>query len=528
MRKQVRKDGNYMKLITKMRIIHTIENSPEAEYLKTFFEYIGIMVHDEIVQNEEEIYNHLKLANDNNGVDIVLNFSPEVLSEVRSIPNRFFMYFSTEEKMCVVSVDTKAYGKKIELAPAIPSKKETRIRALEFLIDTIWEYDEKNRTQIQKIKDYYVSKDEDRDLFYVLQAKKQIDNLFWFTKWYTKYYKPIAQKSSDSVQVGNLLQNIELYEYVERMFFELWRMCCLLKNNDNSYARYAKINTDLLLYTLDSSIYETSKSELEKIEFNGLNLQILPHQSIIDSLWDFVKNNLLFESAHVMLSKLAPDFRESTYRYLINKRKNSRFPAYYSSIYCDIGMLFSLREENEKAIPYFRESVKLNPLNIRALHFLASLLFFGEGQAVLPSRYARLPLEMLGISEDWYQVANTPFPSSFQFELWIINYVAYLIQLENDQEYSRRASVTVAYALAFNVDSANLIRVLTDDDGAFAEFIKYNENSEYCWTLYNLSKILAKSVNDPFIKDLIAEKLSRWTDEGELPKQYQKEFIPQE
>lgn len=528
-----------MKQITKMRIIHTLETSPEAEYLKTFFEYIGIMVHDEIVQNEYAIYQHLNLANDDGGVDIVLNFSPEVLSRTHRIPipNRFYVYYSSNKKQCALANSIDDYRILREMEPyTLPQKKEIRIEVLGLLIDMIWETDEENRVEIQKIKDYYVSKDEDRDLFYILQAKKQIDNLFWVTK----ILKVMVQKYSNNEpgKKSVFLENIEIDEYVERMFLELWRMCCLLKNNDNSYARYAKINTELLLYTLNSYIYIRSKSKLERIEFNGLNLQILPHEFIIDSLADFVENNSLFELAHVMLSKLAPDFRGSIYPYLINKCENSRFPAYYSSIYCDIGIMFFFLDNDEKAMLYFRKSIKLNPLNIKSSYFMGNY-FFRDGKFKMANEYALLPFEMLGIDGSWMQVSNTPLPSSLQFELWIINYLRFLIQLENGLEYSMRSTAAIGYACAFNVDSANLTRTLADDDeGAFAEFIKYNEFSEYCWTLYGIASLLANFVNDPFIKKLIDEKLSRWVDDvGEFvsgtpkdanDKQYQKEFKPQE
>ena len=43
--------------ITKMRIIHTNEDSAIALYIKEFFEYIGILVYDEVVgDNEENCY----------------------------------------------------------------------------------------------------------------------------------------------------------------------------------------------------------------------------------------------------------------------------------------------------------------------------------------------------------------------------------------------------------------------------------------------------------------------------------------
>ena len=66
-----------MKNINKMRIIYPAEFNAEKEYLKTFFDYIGILVYDEKILNSkypEFWYKHLKINNDPDGVDIVLNY----------------------------------------------------------------------------------------------------------------------------------------------------------------------------------------------------------------------------------------------------------------------------------------------------------------------------------------------------------------------------------------------------------------------------------------------------------------------
>ena len=36
-----------MKNVTKMRIIHSVDSNAEKEYIKTFFNYIGLIVYDE-------------------------------------------------------------------------------------------------------------------------------------------------------------------------------------------------------------------------------------------------------------------------------------------------------------------------------------------------------------------------------------------------------------------------------------------------------------------------------------------------
>ena len=64
-----------MKNITKMRIIHSVDSNAEKEYIKTFFNYVGLLVYDETIFKDDyrEWSEHLKKVNDNDGVDVVLN-----------------------------------------------------------------------------------------------------------------------------------------------------------------------------------------------------------------------------------------------------------------------------------------------------------------------------------------------------------------------------------------------------------------------------------------------------------------------
>ena len=146
-----------MKNINKMLIIHTEEYNAEAEYIKTFFEFIGILVYDEVIYSNDDIYTHLEKENDIEGVDIVLNHYANMNSSNYYYHNRLYLYFDLNKHICYVDNEPLFY----DIDSNNQSKRDNRINALNELINSIWKDDEESKQAILQIREQYVPQNED-------------------------------------------------------------------------------------------------------------------------------------------------------------------------------------------------------------------------------------------------------------------------------------------------------------------------------------------------------------------------------
>lgn len=155
----------------KIRIIYPTNYAAEKEYIKTFFEFIGIAVIEQRVLSNNEWYEYLNKLNDEDGVDIILNYFP---SEKEKNDSRIFLYLDLNrasfresaepilrsESVCIDITDSNEFA---------IDKRKTRIAVLDFLIETIWKNDKKTILYLNTLRKQYVPDNEDKDFFYFLQ-----------------------------------------------------------------------------------------------------------------------------------------------------------------------------------------------------------------------------------------------------------------------------------------------------------------------------------------------------------------------
>lgn len=502
-----------------MRIIHSINSKAEAEYLNTFFKYIGLLVYDEIVNSRNissSWISHLKKQNDLDGVDIVLNYYSE--TNIPSYRNRIFLYFDLNENICTLS--TNPLPPQIKSLNANGLKRDTRRETLNVLINKIWENDERNLGTINLIKDYYIPKDEDRDLFYILQEVYATINTF---------ESDIIKNCNVESQKQMIITKLFFNSYIKKIFVELWRMQCLLQNNDNPYIEYAKVNTSRLLQTLDRYT-ETSKPF---IEFDGKPLKLNSYNDLYNQTTTLFNKYPWFKSTSFMLLEIIEnmDFKKGViyndlnviYKYLLDSSKNCNFPAYYSPIYNSLSkkvMLYELNRNEvsnnfDKVVAKFKESLQIDPQNYNAYYYIG-LLNYHEGrhkEAISNFQYSMGEFNIFNINDfhNQYLPTFSELLQAFQTNIMLGN-----LSKDICHEYSAKDYINRALLSANHFDEAFLIRKIADQEEiSYQDFIKYHNFSTPVFDLYTYLKPWFKGIiNDRIHKEILQNILSKW-DDGE-------------
>lgn len=140
-------------MVTKIRIIYTGEDESLKEYLKCFFEFIGVMVCEYRVNCVEDTY---RMPYDESVVNIALNDVSNMI-EKRN--------YYARQKLNAISVNSKLRS------DINDSKIKIREKILEAVVNKIWKNDSNTCKTLQQIRELYVSSDENKDLYLSLFAK---------------------------------------------------------------------------------------------------------------------------------------------------------------------------------------------------------------------------------------------------------------------------------------------------------------------------------------------------------------------
>ena len=506
--------------ITKMRIIHTAEYNAEAEYIKTFFEFIGILVYDEIIYNKEDWYESLNKHNDYEGVDIVLNYYGSENYYTPYYENRFYLHFCLEEYICKVQDEyLNDY-----FASNNDSKRNTRINVLNELINNIWKNDEESKQSILQIREYYVPQEEDNDLFYNLQAIYCTDTLLNLS--YIKQDDEIKKKQIKECEKKGLqlnefynkyVLNITSYlsEYIPKMFFELWRIICSLKENDNPYIIYTTINAYKQLLILYSHLYKYEFPKIldiieynnQKIEFKNLNQLKELTNNLLCRYPKFTKG--LFLKAE--LNDMEENSNIVILKHLINESKTKLFPAYYAAIYQQLGILYIKNDYTNEGNELLKQSFDINPYNFNVLYDKAYFYALNatDGNFTNAEVITNYILNYIPIKDNHNYLS---------LENYILIFKIYILRakmfLKQTAEYSLKEAVNCALLTTECIGDSPLIGIIADEnEEAYNTFIEYMKNSTPIWNLYNYLEPLINDVSkDNYSRNILKKELSRWTD----------------
>ena len=145
-----------MKNVIKVRIIYDSAHVAEKEYLRKFFQFIGCLVFEQYI--DLGIKKLCSLASDE--VLIALNFYREKRLYALWMERQFYLYFDLNDGFVCLSKEkplpSQYWNQKEE-----NSKRDIRRKALEILIEAIWEGEEGNKKAIKDILECYITKDGD-------------------------------------------------------------------------------------------------------------------------------------------------------------------------------------------------------------------------------------------------------------------------------------------------------------------------------------------------------------------------------
>lgn len=168
-----------MKNIIKVRLIYSSEYISEKEYLKKFFQFIGCLVIEQCIDFGLENLYPLELDD----IIIALNFFEGKPLDLRWNERQFYLYFYLEDGLVCLRKKAPLLSLS-DIQKENNCKRDTRRRALEILVEAIWEGDEINKEAIKNILECYIPKDGDDDLFLALEEK---DAYLPFLDWEISY-----------------------------------------------------------------------------------------------------------------------------------------------------------------------------------------------------------------------------------------------------------------------------------------------------------------------------------------------------
>lgn len=493
-----------MSSYTKMRIIHDVTSNAEKEYLKTFFNYIGIVVYDEAIYQPNDWRHHLEKLNDSDGVDIVLNYYGVDYFKC-NYRKRIYLYFDLDNNICeITELPLTNLIDLSEKENTSSTKKDLRIQALNLLINEIWKTDEKNRMAIQNIRNCYVPQNEDKDLFYILQA---INSCMTILKSYTIEHG----NQGDEVKHLPLVLNVDYY--VNIMLNELCRMQYLLSEDDsNPYISYVDLyNMELLSRLYPFLSYYVQLSIYREKSF-------IKNPTLLDDLFFDIKNKFpWFTKLRLRLINYVDfesgDFHRA-YKKLINDSENSEFPAYYSNLYVQIARTYlSYPDERyeQKLLKLLKKYLEIDPANYQLSYYLSYLYAlkgkFEYAETILYERHNILAgFESTNCMEFYYASLNDIF-NEFESQLLLAG-----IAIDSSKEYSLMGYVSGATVCALEFENARLIKKVADPtESSYQEFMQYHEYSTPLLDLYLRAGDYAKLVYDGHEgKRTIQMKLKRW------------------
>lgn len=357
-------------MVTKIRIIYTGEDEILKEYVKCFFEFIGVMVCEYKLEKSERVASDLKeIPYDGSVVNIALGSIVPYVQKYKGHSNLEFYYTRFDDKND-------------------DAKTQAREKLLDELISKIWEKDSINLPVIQRIRKLFVSAEENRDLFYILYGEQIVGEI-------NILFDELAKEAAIKPFFN---------DYIQNKFNELLFVFQVLSNENKEgklslspYGEFAIINIQEHL----KHILSLFESQIRAAERWGEKLKI--DNSMITSLYDL--RNMIISFIHKY-----PQFISAKYlaisldcgtldicAYLIQEGQRFREKKYYSKA----ALISALEKEQnsysqDKVIEDYELACEYDPLGVDARLQLADYIiknakreetysFFDDGNHTISS-----------------------------------------------------------------------------------------------------------------------------------------------
>lgn len=522
-----------MQNITKMRIIHSVFKTPEVEYIKCFFNSIGLLISDEMTEEYNDCSKKLEKKNDSDGIDIVINYFGDDYNPNNN--NRLYLYIDIESKICEIykyPITREEYSE----IKTLNSKKETRRELLNILINEIWKNDENNLNAIQYIKDCYISQTEDNDLFYIIQAINCINDVFssYIISTQRNY---IEKKNKEEIQAAKknnrdaYLENndfdlyVFLFDYEIEIFRKLWKMILSLNSNldndldSNIHIAYTRIYFEKLFLELYSKLAYMDKKNLWTHLNDDKDYTIRNIYTLIEESYQILEVYPKFDGIGFLLFDLILMTNrplDNIYNYLRTKSKRTCEPKYYSQIYYKTGNVLEELAYTKKAKEFYKYILEFDAQCYEARFRLSNLMFYERESSYLSkSNLSTIPNNFLNAvyserNPDYDHFSFATFKDilyNFQSKIMLAK-----IAMNEYDEFSMTSKINDAYLAALAYECSGILNKISDNnENSYKAFVQYHQHSSPVWLMYRYLKIWTDNIiHDESTKRLVKERLSKW------------------
>lgn len=491
-----------------IRVIRPVERTAEFEYIKEFFRFIGFLVTDYAVDdtNAGNWLNALVPDEKSNCIEIVMNSEKDpYLDRCKQLGIKRLYCKANFNADMMCAVVEKQPSALVPQQNGITNKQILRRHLLYELIRSIWN-DESARNEIQQIADIYLNQS-GGELFYFLQAKRNLRVLVMG--------EVLKERTAQ-------VTNISLLPYIKSCVTSLWQAYRKLSTVEGLHAKYTRINIANKLYEITAKLYDTERPRIAEL-CSPPEIPVL-----IQELEDILEQEPKLVSAHLLLANICSAFawksdaEDLCYRRLWNTI--SRGSRDYAFIWYRNAYFYEKRKKDlGKALEYYRYAVQLNQDCYQAWFKLGYY-------AAAEKRYDQAEYFLKQMISSIFRGRSTDPDENGAYTNWLALstkqnqyiYKAYMllakIALNRNQENAIRAYIGRACMAATRFEEATVVRQVSDyrnDSGyemQFQAFEQYHRYSTPVWAMWQvLSPWTENVVQDPFVRDIVRERLARWT-----------------
>lgn len=492
-----------------VRIIRPVERTAEFQYIKEFFRFIGCLVSDCVVDDSipGNWLHALVPDEESKCVEIVINGPSDD------------PYMDRCRQLGIKRIPYSINFNSINSGDQERTKTDLRQECLQKLIEKIWDDDIPARNDVNEVADVYLNLNCSScgELFYVLQAKRNLRVLVM---------GEVLREQTAQVT------RIPLFPYIKESIASLWETYCRLENSTGLHGRYARINAVNKIYEFIAKLYDTERFGITEIKYTGENLErkCIPPEipALLQELEHIIEEEPGFISAYLLMANIygaygwMGDAEDRCYRRLWNSI--SRGSPDHAFIWYRYAYFYEKRKKDlDKALEYYRNAVRLNPNCYQALfklgYYAAADNRFEQAEATLRQMIQAIfhgrstdPDEN-GLYSNW--LALSPKESQYIYKAYML---LAKIALNRNRENAIRTYIGRASMAATRFEEATVVRQVSDVDlknleyeEAFKLFLAYHRYSTPVWAMWQvLSPWTEYVIQDPFLRDIVRDRLSRW------------------
>lgn len=538
-----------------LRFIRPLSNAAEYEYIKEFFHFIGCFTSNEIVDDSRfskqvkpkadeldfgqilqmmdnhadatekpaeffdlilEFLHKTREAEESNleiwdealhpekvpdRVDVVINFFGQdpYLEECRQQNiDRIYCYFDFDKKWGMVTDNPLSY---YEPKNKVDQKPELRFTVLNQMVDRLWKSDVMTRVHLKKIVKYYCGAVGRKDVFHLLQVKKNLRLL----------------NMNDIFSVPDArIDGIPMIPYIKESLNHLVSMYCSLEDCNNEYCLFVRINIQAILHEFGRILNPAEMDEFREIVGRkGVSLLMNPSEMLrvlrlIDCVDpDFISAKLL--AAKILQNAFEKNCDEQEY-YEKMLCKDLLCSKEYAFIRYRIGHLHEKKYgDRERALDFYRETYEIDREYFPAMFKIG---YFNAAEGLTAEAEWWLRAVIKTILHGGELNGNNKHRHSLSMKECQYLYKTYMllakIAINDKKEHIARQSVINACLALVKFEEASIVMKISDPT-EYEAFLKYHRQSPPVWAMWKVLEYWGKNlVSEPYVDAFVGNSMARW------------------